>query len=894
MKKTLALILALVMCFSLFAIGASAATEEFTDKAEIEHIEAVNLLVALGVINGMGDGTFGPDGIVTRAQMAQIVAKICNGGKLPNVNASAQTFSDVPTSHWAFQAVEYCVGKGIVAGMGDGTFNPDAQLTPSQCAKMLLVAMGYNETAHKLTGASWEIYTAIYANSNDFYEEIEDVNVSAPITREHVAQMVNNMLEAPIVEAEQEIDSNGVITTKYSQTNANGTADNDDVVTEYFGALIEYGYLTGSSYNKTKEEWTYKFSAGAEFGGDAIDANDDPFSGPNLKSKVDYVALTGRKVCVVYDEDDNSVIYDVYADEDSTVVASAIIDDIDDLDLLTNEDEITVADVDYDLDAAAQNINCWTTSGKDLTMALDEIYLNTGSTGKVDLWCVVKFIDNTGDDKIDAVLIQPATIAKITALTNKTISMATYNDNLKLAGNTTGLDLDDEDWVFNADLEKKDYVVIKKNTKAINVVTPMEEIAGEAIAVKDANGSGYEKAKVDGVYYNFYEFDGTLAKINTDYEFFGYNGFAFDVTKKGAGSTDLLLLKEAAFDDWGDVSAKVMFPDGTTKTVVIADGDLAYGTPDASVDDEYLAADEVVALEDILFTYEVNKDDEYELTELVAGEADEDNHAGFDGFENTTDTFQKQNSDQAAKLADMIIDDNAVVMVKYDDGDKYTVVTGAALKTYTLEGAVSNVQVLYDEDGGVDKVQFAFFDAGLRKSFGSDDIYAYVVDVTDTTKIDGTTYTNCVLWTVDGEVPDAAIDAGNVALDDGDCIVLTQNSDGTYDLEADNGDFTEVAITGYSESDNVITLVEIGDAFFTYNSLTFNNEKLPESVTVLNVDTDAVEGITVGEIEVADDDDLDRFTTNAMVYLSDEDTMCLIIDIANNDWNIDTDLVVVP
>ena len=124
MKKTLALILAIVMCFSLFAIGASAANEEFTDKAEINHTKAVNLLVGLGVINGMGDGTFAPNGTVTRAQMCQIVAKICNGGVLPNVNTTEQHFTDVPTSHWAFKAVEYCVGKGIVAGFGDGTFKP--------------------------------------------------------------------------------------------------------------------------------------------------------------------------------------------------------------------------------------------------------------------------------------------------------------------------------------------------------------------------------------------------------------------------------------------------------------------------------------------------------------------------------------------------------------------------------------------------------------------------------------------------------------------------------------------------------------------------------------------------------------------------------------------------
>ena len=301
MKKTLALILAIVMCFSLFVVGASAANDEFTDKAEIDHTKAVNLLVGLGVINGMGDGTFAPDGTVTRAQMCQIVAKICNGGKLPNVNTTEQHFTDVPTNHWAFQAVEYCVGKGIVAGMGDGTFKPDQALTASQCAKMLLVAMGYNETAHKLTGASWEIYTAIYANANDFYKELADVAVDQPISREHVAQMARNMLDARVVKASQEIDSNGVITTKYSQTNAAGTSDNPDVIEEYFGVVIENGYITGYSYNKTKGEWTYDVTANATYGGEKIAATDDPIAKSSLIAKEDYTALIGRKVVFVYD-----------------------------------------------------------------------------------------------------------------------------------------------------------------------------------------------------------------------------------------------------------------------------------------------------------------------------------------------------------------------------------------------------------------------------------------------------------------------------------------------------------------------------------------------------------------------------------------------------------------
>lgn len=862
MKKTLALILAIVMCFSLFVMGASATTEEFTDKAEIDHTEAVNLLVGLGVINGMGDGTFAPDGTVTRAQMCQIVAKICNGGKLPNVNTTEQHFTDVPTNHWAFQAVEYCVGKGIVAGMGDGTFKPDQALTASQCAKMLLVAMGYNETAHKLTGASWEIYTAIYANANDFYDELEDIAVDQPITREHVAQMARNMLDAPVVKANQQVDSNGVITTTYSQTNAAGTADNNDVIEEYFGVVIENGYITGYSYNKTKGEWTYDVTSDACFGGDAIADNDDPVEATSLIAKVDYTGLIGRKVVFVYDQDDIKNVLDIYAHEDSSVVLTGIIDDMPD-DVAAADTKIKVDDVTYKLTNKASQTLAY--NFYDTDEAIEEIDMTTLYT--LNGWYNVALIDNTGDEKIDVAIVTPVTTAKISALTKSSISFtkATYNG-LEIT-DLTGIDIDDEGWNFAADLAKKDFVVITEDSKEVYNVTAMTKVTGKATAIKSSG----EKAKIEGTYYNFTP-AGETAEINSTYDVQVYNGFAFDVDKTGAGSTDLLLVKSTSEDQWGDLSAKVMFPDGTAKTVTVADGN--------DDDDEVATADEVE--EYTLYTYEVNKDGDYELTALVEGDDDSDNHAGFDGYDATNVDFVKADSKTAAKLNGMIIDDTATIMVRYNTTGtaKYTVITGATLKTYNLEDNLSIAQVLYSTTNGVDKVQFAFIETA-KKSFGTDDIFGYVTKVVDTTKVDGTTYTNCLVYTVDGQI-EASIENAS-SLKKGDCIVLTQNSDGTYDLDkTKTGEFILAAITGYSESDELVTIYTLDNNGKT--SLKIWDDVTPDDLTVIDVNNDDHKGIGSGDIETADKDDNDVYTANAMVYVEDDDTLCLIIDTADNDW----------
>ena len=55
-------------------------------------------------------------------------------------------FADVPATHWAAKFVAYCVEKGIVSGVGDGKFDPDGKLTDAAFAKMLLVAIGEDGT----------------------------------------------------------------------------------------------------------------------------------------------------------------------------------------------------------------------------------------------------------------------------------------------------------------------------------------------------------------------------------------------------------------------------------------------------------------------------------------------------------------------------------------------------------------------------------------------------------------------------------------------------------------------------------------------------------------------------------------------------------------------------
>ena len=126
LKKVLALVVALTMV--LGTVGFAAYTDVAEDAGEYT---AVSTLSSLSILTGYEDGSFKPDGDITRAEFATVVCRAL-GAK---VSGSAVTgFTDVPADHWASAYIAYCAGAGIVNGMGDGTFAPQSSATRAQVA----------------------------------------------------------------------------------------------------------------------------------------------------------------------------------------------------------------------------------------------------------------------------------------------------------------------------------------------------------------------------------------------------------------------------------------------------------------------------------------------------------------------------------------------------------------------------------------------------------------------------------------------------------------------------------------------------------------------------------------------------------------------------------------
>ena len=147
LKKVIALVCVFAMMLTTVAFGAT-----YSDVAEDSaYYEAVETLNKLGIVNGYEDGTFKPEDGVTRAEMAKLIACIQGYGETAKGSANTG-FADVPASHWASGYVANAAGMGIINGYGDGNFGPEDPVKYEQAVKMVMATLGYTPFAEKNGG----------------------------------------------------------------------------------------------------------------------------------------------------------------------------------------------------------------------------------------------------------------------------------------------------------------------------------------------------------------------------------------------------------------------------------------------------------------------------------------------------------------------------------------------------------------------------------------------------------------------------------------------------------------------------------------------------------------------------------------------------------------------
>ena len=200
MKKFLALVLALVMTMSLVTISAGA--KDFADAADVTYTEAVDVMTAIGVVDGDTAGNFNPTNGLTRGAAAKIICNLILGPTTAaELNADTNPYVDVDKDSVFAGYIAYCAKEGIVSGYADGTFKPAAPLTGYAFMKMLLGALGYDADVEGYTGANWSINVAKRAIGIGLNDGLKtDFNGSDFVTREEAMLYAFNTLKSTMVE----------------------------------------------------------------------------------------------------------------------------------------------------------------------------------------------------------------------------------------------------------------------------------------------------------------------------------------------------------------------------------------------------------------------------------------------------------------------------------------------------------------------------------------------------------------------------------------------------------------------------------------------------------------------------------------------------------------------
>jgi len=185
----------------------------FPDIHGLDEAEAILALAHRGILNGMGDGNFAPQGLLTRAQFCAMAQRALG---LPVYAVSAQVFSDVPFGAWYHSSVMSAYGFGAVNGMGNGTFAPEKTITRQEAAVLVSrlaekcgMTVDYDDTAARnvlsqfgdyRTCGDWAKEGLAFCYANGILDDsVMNIQPTQAVSRAEAARMFYAMLDAALL-----------------------------------------------------------------------------------------------------------------------------------------------------------------------------------------------------------------------------------------------------------------------------------------------------------------------------------------------------------------------------------------------------------------------------------------------------------------------------------------------------------------------------------------------------------------------------------------------------------------------------------------------------------------------------------------------------------------------
>ena len=920
LKKVLALVLAFACAFTMFA-GAA-----FTDQADIKvKSDVVDTLVSLGVIEGFEDGSFQPNGTVTRAQMAKMIYVLRTGNSDASAyNDDKTTFTDI-NGHWARGYIKYCQSLNIIAGKSSTIFAPNASVTAQEAAKMLLVTLGYDAQKAGLVGAGWASKTNALADENGL---LDDVNTSftAACPRQYAAQLIYNAIDAKTVVWRDDA---------YTNQTAAGT-DNKTIGEKYMGLNTAEGVM--SSFQKEDGKSTYTMDLTNISKKNSVEATKNNKFDDLTFTKIakDFTSLKNQKVKVLYKGTDE--VYGVFAlAEDNTSIAA----------VLGQFDKDTATRIKYNGNKYNVKDNA--------TVKVDNEVLTTGSDENKKNVAVANFVDpdykesansdkaynvgmakafdtkaisNDGSSKINALTVETFAVAKVSYVGKDYINLTDvfYSKNDALT-TTSGkkyatAKLKSDDAIYPSDLAKDDYVIVTPEANSVEsdkvTVSKLDTVTGKVTSTKKTSTDDDYQVKIDGTWYEMAIDEGNdvskkYSKIDAGdtIKVVVKDGYIVSVDDLNATPDDVALCIEvgATSGIGAKYEADLLFADGSRQTVTVKD-DVIKNSP-------VLYANGVVTKENAQYNTDAQTMKEldeqgdkvpflvsydksgskYELTAIGTCKKDEKTISNLSGYDQYTQTTIGQYADKVDNNrlqanATKYIDDNATVIVRYDNGDKYSVITGKTLKgwknTNTFDSAV-----LANQDGGTYYAQLAYINLGTKTSVpGSSSVYAYLFDGPEYYGKSGDVdaYYEYSGWDGSKDVTVKIYkDDISTVLPEGTVISYTVDSDGFASLTYNNNttddvwtpsEMTKAAIIGGELDSDLTGSVE----FYNASKTDVKDIDDDDDPIVLFVDMDGGEGAIKTSFTTATKNDSKEYINNAVYVTTTKGNIkVLVVDAGDND-----------
>lgn len=651
LNKVLAMLVVFMMVVSTVAFAGS-----FTDVADTSsYSTAIEVGTDLNLFKGYEDGTFAPEGEITRAEFAAIVVRLKGQEAQANGAKAATMFADVPADHWAAGYVNIAVQAGIINGYGDGNFGPEDQVEYQDAITMMVRALGYEPA---IGAAGYPTGYLTKAGELGLTTNVNGTNGVA-INRGAVAQIAFNALDVPLMtQSGYGTFTQYVVNDGYSATT--GTTNVKKTLLSENHNIVKLQGIIESSTDSTSASTTITDKVYV----DVTNALYNKFGISDRNMEVgdsDAMKFVGKKAIIFVEYNEFEDVCTIKALYESNVGDTLVID-------LADIEEYVEPDYTYDEEedeysGTRGTVKYYATESKTTTVTIDpfaDIYYN-GVANVINLPSAEELITMNGSMELALLDAQSTNAdydtiyitayetfvvdevkASATRVTNKiegaNLTRIEYGeDDGDVRASLVGVDGAAMDW---EDLAEFDVLMVKwARTSAKNIYEAEvidNKVSGTITSIAGERGLTNRSVKVDGVEYEVaisaedekaikigdegtYYLDASNKIIYVDKSSVKSGNYGYVIATAEAQAGDLVAANQIKMITKDNALVVYNF---AKKIKVTADSTVypaatGFGTyTNVSIDDIVLTA-----IEDQVITYKVNSSDEITSIEVANTDA---------------------------------------------------------------------------------------------------------------------------------------------------------------------------------------------------------------------------------------------------------------------------------